>query len=97
MPVNDIVNNIHEALNIRFGEKFTINDSLVGLAELESLTNRKVHRQYQDRKIDSKLLNLLCASALSAPSKSDLQQADILIVKDPEKRRALAELLPDQT
>jgi len=37
------------------------------------------------------------ASALCAPSKSDLQQADILIVKDNEKRRVLADLLPDQT
>jgi nitroreductase/FMN reductase [NAD(P)H] len=37
---------------------------------------------------------LLCACALSAPSKSDLQQADILIVRDKSKHGAIADLLP---
>jgi len=97
MPVKDIASSIHDALSIRFGIKIPIDDSLNGLDELASLTNRKVHRKYQDRDIEPELLKLLCASALSAPSKSDLQQADILIVKDSEKRSVLADLLPDQT
>jgi nitroreductase/FMN reductase [NAD(P)H] len=41
------------------------------------------------------LLRLLCACALSAPSKSDLQQGDILAVKDKAKQRAIAALIPD--
>jgi len=97
MQDKDFSSSIHRALSIRFGKKIPVDDSLDGLEQLAGLTNRKVHRKYQDRDIDPELLNLLCASALSAPSKSDLQQADILIVKDPEKRRVLAELLPDQT
>jgi nitroreductase/FMN reductase [NAD(P)H] len=40
-------------------------------------------------------LRLLCACALSAPSKSDLQQADILIVRDAAKRDAISALLPE--
>jgi len=97
MPVKDIVSNIQSALKIRFGKIIPVDESQCGLEELAGLANRKVHRQYQDRKIEPELLNLLCAAALSAPSKSDLQQADILIVKDREKRRVLADLLPNQT
>ena len=55
-----------------------------------------MHRRYADKPIDAALLRLLCACALSAPSKSDLQQADILIVNDAEKRQVIAALLPDQ-
>jgi nitroreductase/FMN reductase [NAD(P)H] len=40
-------------------------------------------------------MRLLCACALSAPSKSDLQQADILVVRDKEKIHAIAGLLPE--
>ncbi len=39
-------------------------------------------------------MRLLCACALSAPSKSDLQQADILIVRDKARRERIAALLP---
>jgi len=97
MSGKDSASSIRSALKIRFGINIPVDESLQGLEELVSLANRKVHRQYQDRDIEPELLNLLCASALSAPSKSDLQQADILIVKDSEKRHILAELLPDQT
>ncbi len=40
------------------------------------------------------LLRLVCACALSAPSKSDLQQGDILIVRENDRRAAIADLLP---
>ena len=40
-------------------------------------------------------MRLLCACALSAPSKSDLQQADILVVREKEKIHVIADLLPD--
>jgi nitroreductase len=39
------------------------------------------------------LLRLLCACALSAPSKSDLQQADILVIREQGRRAAIADLL----
>jgi nitroreductase/FMN reductase [NAD(P)H] len=40
------------------------------------------------------LIGLLCATALAAPTKSDLQQATIIRVADPAKRAAIASLLP---
>ncbi len=97
MSDHSTANAVQAALMRRYGESFAVDESLAGLDELERLASRKVHRRYLDRNVDPALLRLLCACALSAPSKSDLQQADILIVKDVEKRRALADMLPDQT
>ena len=87
---------IHEALQARFGEELSIDEALPGLDELARIASRKVHRRYLDRGVDPTLLRTLCALALSAPSKSDLQQCDILILNDPGKRKIIADLLPDQ-
>ena len=54
-----------------------------------------MHRRYTERAVDPDLLRLLCACALSAPSKSDLQQADIVIVNKPDQN-TIADLIPDQ-
>ena len=86
---------IRDALNRRFGETFAVDESLPGLDELARIAARRVHRRYTGKPVDPKLLRLLCACALSAPSKSDLQQADIVIVSK-EQQNAIADLIPDQ-
>jgi nitroreductase/FMN reductase [NAD(P)H] len=93
---NSSTNSVLGALKSRFAEDFSIDENLDGIDHLENLANRGAQRKYQDREVNPNLLRLLIACALSAPSKSDLQQADILIVKDTEKRRILSDLLPDQ-
>ncbi len=62
---------------------------------LADMANRRVVRRYADRPIDPALLETLCAVALSAPSKSDLQQADIVIVTDNGQREKLEALIPE--
>jgi nitroreductase/FMN reductase [NAD(P)H] len=94
-PHPDAAEKIRAALAHRFGETFDVDPAWPGLAELASLAGRRVHRRYQEKPIEPALLRLLCACALSAPSKSDLQQADILIVRDRAKHNAVADLLPD--
>jgi nitroreductase/FMN reductase [NAD(P)H] len=59
------------------------------------MANRRVIRRYTDKPVDPALLDTLCAVALSAPSKSDLQQGDIVIVSDKGQREKLEALLPD--
>jgi nitroreductase/FMN reductase [NAD(P)H] len=93
---HELADAVRGALSVRFGENFHVDPSLSGLDELARIAGRRVHRRYADKPIEPALLRLLCACALSAPSKSDLQQADILIVNDAEKRRTIAALLPDQ-
>ena len=71
----------------------TVDDNLTGLDELARIAGRRVHRRYSDAPVDPALLRLLCACALSAPSKSDLQQADILIADKPDQA-AIADSSP---
>jgi nitroreductase/FMN reductase [NAD(P)H] len=87
---------IQDALALRFGEDFKVDETLPGLDEIARIASRHVTRRFLDRAVDASLLRLLCACALSAPTKSDLQQADIIIVGDAEKRRVIADLIPDQ-
>lgn len=62
---------------------------------LRSMARHRTMRHYLERPVDPGLLRTLAAVALAAPSKSDLQQADIVIVEDAGQRAALAALLPD--
>jgi nitroreductase len=95
MP-NDAADRIRDALTARFGESPAVDPSLAGLDTLARMAAHRTHRRYTDRPVEADLLRLLCACALSVPSKSDLQQADIMIVSDPAKRTVIADLLPDQ-
>ena len=79
----------------RFGEHLPVDPTLAGLEELARIAGHRVHRDFLDRPVEPALLRLLCACALSAPSKSDLQQADILVVDDPAERLALIALMPE--
>jgi nitroreductase len=86
---------IRESLSRRFGETLAVDDNLTGLDELARLAGRRVQRRTTERAVDAELLRLLCACALSAPSKSDLQQADIVIVNKADQA-VIADLIPDQ-
>lgn len=86
---------VRDALAHRFGEDIPVDAMLAGLDELARLASRRVHRRYLACPVEPDLLRLLCACALSAPSKSDLQQADILIVRDRARHEAIADLLPE--
>ena len=59
------------------------------------LAARSSCRSYDRRPVDPDLLRTLCALALCSPTKSDLQQRDIVIVTDRELRGELDALLSD--
>lgn len=79
----------------RFGEAPDIPEDLPGAASLARMANHRTIRSYAARAVDPALMRVLAAVALSAPSKSDLQQADIVLVEDAGQRAALAGLVPD--
>ena len=91
----DFAGAIQAALSERFGEAFEVDQALRGLEELSRLAARRVHRRYLARDVEPGLMRILCACALSAPSKSDLQQADIVIVRAKATRDAIGALLPE--
>jgi nitroreductase len=83
------------ALRARFGTAPTLSEAPQGVEVLADMANRRVMRRYQEKPVDPALIEVLCGVAMSAPSKSDLQQADIIVVSDPAQRARLEALLPD--
>ena len=61
---------------------------------LARILGRRTHRRYRDEPVDENLVEVLLACALSASSKSDLQQATIVRVRDCARRAAIASWLP---
>ena len=80
---------IGAALKTRYGMDFQPNPDQAGLTELARIAEHRSLRRYSPDPVGSDLLQLLCACALSAPTKSDLQQADIIHVADPAKRQRI--------
>ena len=84
---------IADATLRRYGEAVGIGAGLPGLAALAAMNERAVCRRYRPDPVPESLFRLLCATALAAPTKSDLQQADIVRVAAPAKRAAIHALL----
>src|SRR2546423_15663615 len=94
MTETRVVASIREALLERFGENISVDANLPGLDELARIAGHRTHRRYSDKVIEPSLLRLLCAPALSAPSKSDLQHFHFRLVVDNGTRRSLGQLMP---
>jgi nitroreductase len=86
---------IEQAAAERFGAKLSIAPDVPGLEELARNLEHRSHRRYAQRPVQPELLQVLFACAFSAPSKSDLQQADVIHVGDTARRKAIVETIPD--
>jgi nitroreductase/FMN reductase [NAD(P)H] len=86
---------IQSALHIRYGTDFPVAAAPDALPGLVPIAGHRSIRRYTADPVAPELLRLLLACALSAPTKSDLQQADIIHVADLEKRRRIAATIPD--
>ncbi len=82
-------------LRRRFGEQVAVDPGLAGLTDLARQAAHRSRRSFTDRPVDAALLRLLCAVALSAPTKSDLQQRDIIVLESAAQRRRVLDLVPD--
>ena len=85
---------IADATLRRYGEAVEVRGRLPGLDALAAMNERSVCRRYRPDPVPEDLFRLLCATALASPTKSDLQQADIVRVTAPAKRAAIHALLP---
>ena len=90
-----MLDRLKSVLKARFGSAPSLSEAPKGVEVLAEMANRRVVRRYSDRPLDPALLDTLCAVALSAPSKSDLQQADIGIVTAKAQREKLQALIPE--
>lgn len=82
-------------LRDRFGEEMAVDPSWPGLDRVEPIVKHRAIRRYSARPVDAGIVRLICAAALSAPSKSDLQQRDIVVIEDRRRQQAIADLIPD--
>lgn len=90
-----MLDRLKTVLKARFGSAPALAQAPRGVEVLAEMANRRVVRRYADKPLDPALLETLCAVALSAPSKSDLQQTDIVIVTDKDQRAKLEALIPE--
>ncbi len=77
----------------RFGQNLSFDDDLDEEGLLERAIGRASCRAFLTETVPDLLIEALCAVALSSPSKSDLQQRDIIIVEEQELRESLKPLL----
>ena len=95
--MDDLKAAIHTAIERRFGEALKSPAAADGPSTWPQawadLAGRGSCRAFTPQKVAPELIDLLCALALSSPSKSDLQQRDILIVEDARIRGAIDHLL----
>jgi nitroreductase len=79
----------------RFGAAAGPAPDLPDVPWLRQVLLRRTHRRYAERPLPEPLLQVLLASACSASSKSDFQQACVIRVAERGRRDRLAALVPD--
>jgi nitroreductase/FMN reductase [NAD(P)H] len=86
---------IDDALKRRFGPDTPATPALLSQFEFPAqLAGRRSHRKFKSDPLEPGLIRSLCALALCAPAKSDLQQRDIIIIEDPDLRAKLMQIIP---
>ncbi len=86
--------NLAALLEQRFGVTVDVPPELARVDELVHAAAHRSHRAFADDPIPPAWTETLLACALSAPSKSDLQQLCVIRVEDACKRAAVAALVP---
>jgi len=92
---NDNRDRIQRAVAERYGSQLMVSEDWPGLDELTRMAEHRSHRKFEGRPVEAALLQLLFACAFSAPSKSDLQQADVVHVADRARIKSIADGIPD--
>ena len=85
---------INDPIRARFGDGIDISAKAVdeaGQAGLARLLDRRSCRDYAERDVPEGLVRLILAAGLSAPTKSDLQQADVVWLRDQALRAEVME------
>lgn len=87
-----------DTLNHRFGGDAIAPVELAPDAAetLGRMAGRGSCRQFTAEELPPDVVRTLCAVALSSPTKSDLQQRDIILLTDPDRRARLAACVADQ-
>jgi nitroreductase/FMN reductase [NAD(P)H] len=79
--MTDALSELRNTLGFRFSDAPPVAGEFAGLETLARLAGRGSQRHFTEAPVDADLLRLLAAVALAAPTKSDLQQRDIVCIE----------------
>lgn len=85
---------LSELLRARFGDSPEVPANLEDNGVLKQIAEHCSHRSFTEEPVDEQVLQTLFYCALSAPSKSDLQQVGVFRVQDRDLREQIAALIP---
>lgn len=85
---------INELIEARFGMCAQTGDEVPANKTLSDILARRSHRRFDTRAVPEEMLQTLFATAFSAPTKSDLQQASVIRVGDIAMQQRIASLTP---
>ena len=86
---------IADLIQDRFGLPTRAGAEMPADGTLAQLLSHRTHRRYRPDPVPDEVLEIALAAALSAPSKSDLQQVAVLVVKDKGTQAAIGAMIPD--
>ena len=85
---------IADLIEQRFGLPATAGHDLPATGTVAGMLARRSMRRFTAAPVAPETIEIALAAALSSPAKSDLQQASIVIVRDPVQRAAINALVP---
>ena len=86
---------IAELIEERFGLPTQAGAGLPAEGTVAQLLAHRTHRRYKPDPVPDDVLEIALAAALSAPSKSDLQQVGVVLVKDRARQATIGGWIPD--
>lgn len=88
---------LSDALNARFPDASEAPEQLSGNTVLQGISARGSCRDFHPKPVPLAVIQTLSAVALSSPSKSDLQQRDLVIVEDAGLKAQVLDLVSAQS
>jgi nitroreductase/FMN reductase [NAD(P)H] len=86
---------IADLIEHRFGLPTGAGRDLPAEGTVAQILQHRTQRRYRPDPVPDDVLEILLAAALSAPSKSDLQQVGIVLVRDRDKQATIGGWIPD--
>ncbi|MEM7319662.1 MAG: nitroreductase family protein [Pseudomonadota bacterium] len=94
--MNSSTTDLRPLIDARYSDAPEHMADLSGTDMVRTMLKRGSCRDFLDKPVPANVLDLLCAAALASPTKSDLQQRDIILLKSPSVRQDLAALVSGQ-
>lgn len=87
---------LQKTLSARYSDALDLASPLPDAPLLHSMLGRGSCRSFSDAPVSQDWIDVICAAAFAAPTKSDLQQRDLVLIRSPDLRRKLAGLVAGQ-